>query len=419
MKILYVSQYFSPEMGAPSARVHELSKHWVQAGHQVTVLTGFPNHPTGVVHSEYRRKMRRLISREQVDGIDVVRTWLLPKPNRRPIERILNYTSFSLSSSITGTFLSKPDVIIGTSPQLLVGLTGWWLSQAKSAPFVLEVRDLWPESLAASGVGREGSMTTKLVGRLARFLYEHSHHVVVVTPAFKERLLADWNVPSEKCSIVNNGVETELFSPGGDAHEQKDSLGVGDKFVVSYVGTLGLAHGLATILEAAERMCDSHPDILFMLIGEGAEREQLENQAKSKGLRNVSFVSQQPRSEIPRYIQASDVCLVLLRKADTFRTVIPTKMLEFMSCGRPVILGVDGQAREIIEDAQAGLFIEPENTDALVQRIDQLHRDRGLREALGSGGRKYIVERLSRQSTAKRYIEVLESVVSTHKAEAL
>ncbi|PZC47839.1 MAG: Glycosyltransferase involved in cell wall bisynthesis [Chloroflexi bacterium] len=419
MKILYVSQYFSPEMGAPSARVHELSKHWVEAGHQVTVLTGFPNHPTGVVHPGYRAKMRRLISREQVDGIDVVRTWLLPKPNRRPLERILNYASFWLSSSVTGTFLSKPDVIIGTSPQLLAGLTGWWLSQAKGAPFVLEIRDLWPESLAASGVGSEGSMTTKLVGRLARFLYDHSHHVVVVTPAFKDRLLADWDVSSEKCSIVNNGVETELFSPDGDARQQKEALGVGDKFVVSYVGTLGMAHGLAMILQAAEQMRDSHPDVLFMLIGEGAEREHLENETKRRGLSNVTFVSQKPRSEIPRYIQASDVCLVLLRKADTFRTVIPTKMLEFMSCGRPVILGVDGQAREIIEEAQAGLFIEPENTDALVQGIDQLYRDQGLRESLGRGGRKYIVERLSRRSTAQRYIEVLESVVSTHKAEAL
>lgn len=425
MKILYISQYFPPEMGAPSARVHELSKHWVQAGHQVTVLTGFPNHPTGVVHPEYRGRMRRLVARGQVDGINVVRTWLLPRPNRRTLERVLNYASFWLSSSIAGMFLSRPDVIIGTSPQLLVGLSGWWVAQVKEVPFVLEIRDLWPESLAASGVGGENSITARLVGRLAGFLYGHADHVAVVTPAFKERLLADWGVPAGRCSVVRNGVETELFKPNGDAGQSggapgqsggarklKEALGVGDRFVVSYVGTIGMAHGLGSVLEAAERMRDSRPDVLFMLIGEGAERERLEGEARSRGLSNVRFVPQQPRSEVPRYIQASDVCLVLLKKADAFRTVIPTKMLEFMSCSRPVVLGVDGQARSVMEEAGAGIYVEPENVDALVAGIDALRADEGLRDALGRAGRDYVVGRLSRRSTAEDYIGVLEKVVA-------
>ncbi len=425
MKILYVSQYFPPEMGAPSARVHELSKHWVQAGHQVTVLTGFPNHPTGVVHPGYRGKMRRLVARGQVDGIDVVRTWLLPRPNRRTLERVLNYASFWLSSSIVGMFLPRPDVIIGTSPQLLVGLSGWWVAQVKEVPFVLEIRDLWPESLAASGVGGENSITARMVGRLAGFLYSRADHVAVVTPAFKERLAADWGVPASRCSVVRNGVETELFKPNGDAgpnggargqsgsaRKLKEALGVGDRFVVSYVGTIGMAHGLDSVLEAAERMRDSRPDVLFMLIGEGAERERLEGEARSRGLSNVRFVPQQPRSEVPRYIQASDVCLVLLKKADAFRTVIPTKMLEFMSCSRPVVLGVDGQARSVMEEAGAGIYVEPENVDALVAGIDALRADEGLRDALGRAGRDYVVSKLSRRSTAEDYIGVLEKVVA-------
>src|SRR5215469_7299435 len=153
VKILYISQYFPPEMGAPAARVSELARHWVRAGHEVTVLTGFPNHPDGVVRPEYRKYFWRGVFREQIDGIKVVRSWLLPFPNRRPLERILNYSSFCASASLTGSFLARPDIVIATSPQLLVGLAGWWTAKLKSVPFVLEIRDLWPESLAAVGVG--------------------------------------------------------------------------------------------------------------------------------------------------------------------------------------------------------------------------------------------------------------------------
>jgi len=171
MKILYVSQYFPPEMGAPAARAAELSRHWVQQGHEVSVLTGFPNHPTGVVPPAYRKKVWRLVTREQCDGVDVVRTWLLPFPNRRTYERMLNYSSFCVSAASTGLFLSRPDVVIATSPQLLVALSGWWLARGKRVPFVFEVRDLWPESLAAVGAGKENSILHRSLSKIAGFLY--------------------------------------------------------------------------------------------------------------------------------------------------------------------------------------------------------------------------------------------------------
>ncbi|MGA7909858.1 MAG: glycosyltransferase family 4 protein, partial [Candidatus Sulfotelmatobacter sp.] len=213
MKILYVSQYFPPEMGAPAARAAELSRHWAGAGHEVTVLTGFPNHPTGVVPPEYRDKFRRLVVREQANGVTVVRTWLLPFPNRKAHERMLNYSSFSASAASTGLFLSRPDVVIATSPQLLVGLSGWWLARCKRVPFVFEVRDLWPESLAAVGMGANNSMLHRSLARIAGFLYRHADRVVVVTPAFRDYLAEHWRVPREKISVIENGVETELFSP--------------------------------------------------------------------------------------------------------------------------------------------------------------------------------------------------------------
>ena len=418
VKILYVSQYFPPEIGAPSARVAELSRHWVRAGHEVTVLTGFPNHPTGVVPPEYRGKLRRLVMREKFEGVNVVRTWLLPLPNRKSYERMLNYSSFCLSAAGTGLFLSRPDVVIATSPQLLVGLSGWWLARAKRVPFVFEVRDLWPESLVAVGMGGPDSILHRSLGKIAGFLYRRCDRVVVVTAAFKDHLIAHWQMPPEKISIVENGVETDLFSPGSADQALRKELGAEGKFVVCYIGTMGMAHGLETLVEAAAQLKDSAPQVLFLLVGEGAEKEHIISLARSRGLSNLQFVDQQPREKIPAYIRSSDACLVLLKKTELFKTVIPTKMLEFMACARPVILGVDGQARKILEEAQAGFFIEPENAAALVQAIARLAGDAKLRESLGGNGLRHILQHFSRPQTAKDYISVLEGVVTRQPPES-
>src|ERR1700684_3227542 len=224
MKILYISQYFPPEMGAPAARAVELSRHWVAAGHDVTVLTGFPNHPTGVVPREYRDKCRRLVVREQKEGVHVVRSWLLPFPNRKAYERMLNYASFSISAATTGVFLSRPDVVIATSPQLLVGLSGWWVARWKRVPFVFEVRDLWPESLAAVGMGDKNSLLHRALAKIAGFLYRHSDRMVVVTPAFQDYLVKHWRVPREKIAVIENGGETRIFAPELFADEPATAL---------------------------------------------------------------------------------------------------------------------------------------------------------------------------------------------------
>jgi colanic acid biosynthesis glycosyl transferase WcaI len=410
MKILYVSQYFPPEMGAPAARAAELSRHWAAAGHDATVLTGFPNHPTGVVPPEYRDKFRRAVVREQTDGVNVVRTWLLPFPNRRAHERMLNYSSFCASAATTGLFLSRPDVVIATSPQLLVGLSGWWLARWKRVPFVFEVRDLWPESLAAVGMGDRHSILHRVLAKIAGFLYRHSDRIVVVTPAFEDYLVEHWRVPREKISVVENGVETQLFAPEPATALRKE-LGVEGKFVVSYIGTMGMAHGLETIIAAATQLRDANPEIAFLMLGEGAEKDRIAALARDQGLNNLCFVDQQPRGRIPAYICASDVCLVLLKKTDLFKTVIPTKMLEFMSCARPVILGVDGQARTILEEAGGGLVIEPENSDALVKAIRCLAANREMARELGQNGREHMVHKYSRRQTAEKYIGVLEQLL--------
>jgi glycosyltransferase involved in cell wall biosynthesis len=416
MKILYISQYFPPEMGAPAARVVELSRHWVHAGHEVTVLTGFPNHPTGIVPTEYRGRFRRMIARQHIDGIHVFRTWLLPFPNRRPFERILNYSSFSVSAAIAGLFLSRPDVVIATSPQLLVGLSGWWIARTKRVPFIFEVRDLWPESLVAVGMGNKNSPLHRTLARIAGFLYRQSDRVVVVTPAFEDFLVKNWKVPREKISVIENGVETQMFSPQ-PATTLRNQLGLEGKFVVSYIGTIGMAHGLDTVISAAAQLQDTNPRISFLIVGEGAEKDRITALARNRGLTNLQFVPQQPREQIPSYIGASDACLVLLKNTELFKTVIPTKMLEFMACARPVILGVGGQARSILQEAHAGIAIEPENSAALVNAMRQLERGRETSRDLGRNGREYILRKYSRRHTAEKYIEVLEELLQLPKPQ--
>jgi colanic acid biosynthesis glycosyl transferase WcaI len=429
--ILYVSQYFPPEMGAPAARVAELAEHWARAGHSVSILTGFPNHPTGIVPTEWRPRLRRLICRERISPkcesaeaeirgpktevrpVDVYRTWLWPLPNRKAHERIRNYTSFFLSAGVRGLALPRPDVIIATSPQLLVGLAGRWLAFARQVPFVFEVRDLWPESLTAVGASDANSMLHQSLAAIAGFLYARADRIVVVTPAFREHLVRNWAISAEKIAVVENGVETDLFAPqpeSSDASLRRELKAEG-RFLVCYIGTLGMAHGLETLLEAAGQLQHSAPQILFLIIGEGAEKERIQSQANSSGLANIKFLDQQPREKIPAFISASDACLVLLKKTDVFKTVIPTKLLEFMSCARPVGLGVEGQARKILEEAQAGIAIEPENARALADAIQQMAADSVCRRTLGFNGRKYVIEKLSRRTTAQKYLQVLDEVL--------
>lgn len=408
MKILYVSQHYPPEMGALAGRAEELSQHWAFAGHDASVLTGFPNHPTGVISPQYRAKFRRLFYRETLNGVDVVRTWLLPYPNRKPLERVLNYGSFCVSAIVRGAFLKRPDVVIGTSPPLPIAIAGYVIARLKRVPFVFEVRDLWPESLEGVGLGANHSTIYKVVAGIVRYLYRHSDHIVVVTPAFKEYLNKTWGVPLAKMSIVVNGVETEKFTPVAKSEELLRGFGVPEgNFIASYIGTMGMAHGLDTVLKVAEHLRAQAPNVTLLLVGDGGNREDLMKIAEARQLKNVIFTGQQPRERIPEIISSSDVCLALLKNQDVFKTVIPTKMLEFMSCGRPVVLAVGGQAEQILLEAKAGISVQPEEAEAIAAAILDMQSNPGARELFGQNGRDFMVSKMSRDTTARQFLDVL------------
>ena len=398
---MYLSQYFPPEMGAPPARVDGFSRLWAAWGHDVSVLTAFPHHPTGVVPRGYRRKR---FARETRDGVTVVRTWIYPSANRGLVRRTLSYLSFMISAIFTGFFALRPhDVIIATSPQFFVAVAGWVLSVLGRGRFILEVRDLWPDSIIAVGALRSPWIIRPLK-RLERFLYRQADRIVVVTESSKQ-ILEESGVPAEKISVVTNGVELDRFRPGEEPALRR-RLGVDGRFVVSYIGTIGMAHALDVVLRAAEAM-PAESDVLFVIVGEGALRKRLEDESQARGLRNVRFAGEQARERIPALLRASQACLVHLKRADLFKTVIPSKIFEIMACGRPILMGVGGEAARLVERAGAGIVFESENDAQLREAIHTLQADPDGLRRMGEAGRRFVETGYGRGQLARRYAALL------------
>ncbi len=405
MRILYVSHYFPPEMGAPAGRVAGLSREWARAGHEVHVLTGFPHHPTGKIHPDYQRAFRRGFLRERVDGYDVHRTWIFPAANRGKIRRSLNYTSFMASATLVGSLrMPRPDVVVATSPQLLCAVAGHLLAKRFGTPLVMEVRDLWPESLVAVGASRHSAPLVTLLERLACEMYRRASHVVTITEAQRAAIVAE-GISEARVSVIPNGVDAAFFEANGARRTD-------GKFVVTYIGTLGMAHKLETLLEAAHVLRDDD-GVKFRIVGEGARREALEARAKELRLTNVTFAGERPRDEVPRWIAESDACAVLLRRNEVFLTVVPSKMLEIMAAGRPILLGVEGEALALLERARAGVGIAPENAEQLAAAIRRLRNDAALAAQLGENGRAFVQREFRREDLAARYLELLERVRKT------
>ena len=408
VKIHLLSQYFPPEMGALAARSYEHGRRWADQGHQVTVICETPCYPEGVVYSGF---CNHLFQRTVEGGIEVIRTWVLPLPNRKAWERMLNYLSYAATAFLAGFRVSKPDVIIGSSPQLLTALTACWVARLRRVPFVLEIRDLWPESLIAAGPGGN-RLLVRILRWIARLLYRRAHKIVVVTTPFQTHLIQRMGVSASKIEVIPNGVDLEtLKRQAGQAGDFADRYGLKEKFVVSYVGTIGAAHGLRIVLEAAERLRNEQ-DIVFLLVGDGAERRELERECVRRKLKNVIFTGRQPKEGALALLEASDVSLVLLRRRDLFKTVLPSKMLEAMAMSKPVILGVEGEARRILEESKGGIAVTPEDVGTLIAAIERLRTDETLRCELGRNGREYIQERYDRIKLADAYAELLIRVAS-------
>lgn len=417
MKILYISQYFYPEMGAAAARVFEISRHWAALGHDVTVLTCFPNYPDGKIYGGYLGKHRRLYLTEKIDGVNVVRLLTYPTHLRSSARRGLNYMSSLLTSSIAVPFLKKNDVVIGTSPPLFMGLPALLYSRLRRIPFVFEVRDLWPEVISAVGVGEKNSLTYKVFDRTATLLYEKSDLVVALTESFRETMINERGVPAEKITVIENAVDTDFFKPGPP---NRDVLGdplLKGKFIVSYVGTIGYTHGAEVVIKAAETLKETLPDLVFLFVGDGSDKERLSKIARQKGLTNVIFTGKQPKDKMPDYINSSDVSLVLSTNEPLLRKTIFAKVFEPMACGKSLIAGAPGETEDlVINRARAGIGFEPENVDGFIEAVTKLYKNPELKEELGRNGRSFVIDEFSRSKKATDYLAALETVIDKKKS---
>jgi glycosyltransferase involved in cell wall biosynthesis len=405
MKILFLSQYFPPEMGAPAARVSELSKCWAQAGERVTVVTTFPNHPNGVIPPEYRG-MKFL--KEETGGYTVLRSWIYIAANKGFFKRLVCFLSFMASSAFVGIFRAgKCDAVIATSPQIFVGLSGWLVSVFKRRPFVLEVRDLWPDSAIQLKILRNPFLIW-LSRRLEHFLYRRAHLIVPVSESIRDEIRAHGIAP-ERIELVPNGIDPDLFSPGERDNEKRERLGIGrGDFLVSYIGTHGMSHGLDNVVEAAA-LLKGRKDIHFVFIGDGARKEKLIALSQERAVENLHFLPPQPKQEIPAWLAASDVCLVSLLNLPVFNTVLPSKMFEIMACERPALMVGGGECVKLVENAEAGIAVPPASPQELADAIVRLAQEPERLREYGANGRRYVLEHFNRGKLAQRYLDRLRT----------
>lgn len=406
LKILVISQYFPPEIGAAATRVGELVSALHLKGHKITVVTEFPNYPKGIIADHYRRK---LFLREKSNNIDVIRTFVFASERGTFFQRILFYTSFMLSSIFGALRTQKFDIILATSPPLFVALSGYILSLLKGCDFVFEVRDIWPES-AIMLHQLKGRFLIWISEKLELFLYRRAKHIIVVTRGFVEDLRAK-GVPRQKISLVSNGVDVDFFKPRPKAPDVSKRLHLENRFVVSYTGNIGLAQGFDTIFECAEILKEEE-NIVFVLIGDGVSKKRNIAAVKERRLNNILFVDAQPKSEISAYLSVADVCLVPMKKTQLHLITVPAKLYESMACGKPIILSVDGEARRILEEARAGIFVEPENSEQMANAVLRLYQSPELLSTYGQNGRKYVVDHYSRRQQAEALEKVLLDLIS-------
>lgn len=406
MKILVLTHYYPPEVNAPASRLSEHARVWAQAGHEVTVVTCVPNHPTGRAYPGYRN---RLWQEEARDGVRVIRLWTWLAANEGFLPRISNYVSYLLSVFLWMWRLPKADVVLSTSPQFFCGLAGWLLKR-KRRPWVLEIRDLWPESIVTVGAMKRGA-AIKLLEAIERFAYRQADLVVSVTDGFVPHIRERRG--ERPIAVVKNGVDLTTFTTPDAAAEAefRAAHGLSGKFVAAYVGTHGMAHKLDTVLEAAELLRD-RSDIAFLLVGDGAERERLVGEVAARGLSNVVMLAQQPKSAMPGIWAASDAALVLLRRVDTFKTVIPSKMFEAMAMACPMVLGVEGEAMALMEAGGAGIAITPESAQELAAAVTRLADDPAVAAQLGDSGRSFVAREFDRRVLAERLLGEMQALVA-------
>jgi colanic acid biosynthesis glycosyl transferase WcaI len=405
MRILYLSQYFPPEVGATQSRSYDMARCWSSLGHEITMLTEFPNHPSGIIPASYKGK---IFERTTLDEIHVIRVWIKTSPRKNFLNRMLFYLSYMINAIIAGLILvnGKIDFIYATSPPLFVGGAALILSAIKRIPFVFEVRDLWPESAIALGE-LSNQRAISWANSLETACYRKALQIVVVTKGIYNHLLSR-GIPSEKIIVIPNGANTDLFAfKPAERDRIRQELGYQGKFVAIYAGIHGLAQGLDIVIKAAQLLQDRQ-EIHFLFIGEGPKKEELQSLASKYDLKNLTFLPEKSRQDIPAYLSAADIALVPLRKAEIFTAVLPSKIFDAWACEKPVLISIDGEARELVEGVNGGIYIPPDDPIKLAEALTYFMNIPDELIRMGKNGRKFTEEHHSRFALGINLITHLE-----------
>ena len=404
MKILILAENFYPETNAPAKRLFDHAKEWVRLGNEVTVLTGVPNVPKARVFKGYKNK---IYQSEKIAGIKIVRVWTFIAKNEGVFLRALDFISFMVTSFFFGLFIKKPDKIIVSSPQFLPVISGFMIAKIKNVPFILEIRDLWPESIVALGAINKNHYIINILYKIAKYIYKKSELIVVVTKTFKEYLV-DMGIKEDKIIIIENGFNFDSsLKPNKSIEAIKEKYNItNNNFTVSYIGTIGMSHGIKIIVDAAQLI----KDVNFLIVGEGAQKKSLQKIVKVKKITNVLFIDNIDWQEIVNINQIISVNLIHLRNLDLFKTVIPSKIFESMALKKPILAGLIGESLDIIKQSRSGLEVISENPNSLVQNILKMKNDQSLCDELADNGFKLVQKRYNRKILAQKMIKRISNL---------
>lgn len=410
MKILVISLYYEPDRCQSNGPIiRALCDDWAAAGHEVTVLASFPHYNCDEVWPDYRG---RLFQRDRVGQVNVIRSYIFVPHKRSGWQRILNYLSFNISSTLTGLFAGKQDVVFAMSPPLTIGLTAFVIGLLKRIPYCYNLQDIWPEVAVKLGMLRSPSLIA-FFERMEKFIYRHSQRIFAISDEFKSNLIAK-GIAADKIEVIPNFTDTEFIRPMEKANNFSTANGLADKFTVLYAGNVGLSQGLEVILDAAEHLKD-RSEIVFAIVGEGSCREELTAEAARRGLQNVKLLPFQPESDVPLVYAAADVALIPLRHGITENSV-PCKTYSIMAAAKPYIAGVDEGSTvwKLTDQVGCGVCIEPENGRVLAEAVLKIQADTETGKLMGLKGRQFVERNFAREATTDRYRVALESLVEKH-----
>ena len=405
MQVLLIHQSFVSPDEPGGTRHYEMARRCMEQGVQFTIVASDLSYLTG------RRTVasKGLIGEQELDGVRVLRAYTYPSLHRSFLWRVISFISFMFTSVGAAFKAGRTDVVMGTSPPIFQAVSAWFVAAVRRRPFLLEIRDLWPEFAIDLGVLRN-PILIRLSRSLERFLYSRATHLLVNSPAYRDYLAAK-GVPEHKISLIPNGVDPDMFDADDRGERARQAFGLNGKFVVTYAGAFGLANDIATILRSAARLLDQ-PNIHFLLVGDGKERSNLESLARELQLTNLTFAACCPKSEIPEILAASDACVATLKNIPMFRTTYPNKVFDYMAAGRPTVLAIDGVIREVIEKAGGGLFVPPGDDVALASVISDMSKDHRFARQMGSAARVYVAKHFNRNQQANEFVELANRLAS-------